>query len=273
MLIYKYNSNLALLGDLVSIVRNGYDKLFVAVLVHGSVATGEIINYSDFDGLLIVKDEYVNSLALKKFKRETLKKILVFDPLQHHGWFQIKESDLKNYPESYLPHEILKHSRLIYPFDEKINLDIHINDQPDYEKSLKMMLQSFECKIKNKWIPKNLFQLKSTLSQVMLLPSLYYSARYHKGIFKKYSFDAVRGDFSEEEWYVIEQATQIRNLWEYKLNWIQRLILRRPERVFRKITKKYVAPKIKNEFKWDKSMKQSLKLLILKIKTIVNETY
>ena len=93
------------------------------MIVHGSVATNEVIPYSDFDGLLIVKDAFVNSKQLNQFKRASMKLILEFDPLQHHGWFQIKQSDLQNYPQYYLPFEILEHSKLMFPKVSEITLN------------------------------------------------------------------------------------------------------------------------------------------------------
>ena len=135
------------------------------------------------------------------------------------------------------------------------------------------MLNSFENRIKSNWTPSNIFQLKSVLSQIMLIPSLYYSAKYNKGIFKKYSFDAVRNDFNDKEWYAINRASEIRNTWGYHLNYFQQLIMKRPEKVFRKITQKYIAPKLNENLEWDRSMYQSLELLIIKIKISLNETH
>lgn len=273
MLINKYTFNLSLIAELKSIINKDYKDLFVAVIVHGSIATAEVTKFSDFDGLLIVKDEFVNSKKLKRFKKETFKQILFFDPLQHHGWFQIKESELLNYPETYFPNEILNYSKLIYPFVETLDLEININKTPDYILGLLNMLNSFENRIKSNWTPSNIFQLKSVLSQIMLIPSLYYSAKYNKGIFKKYSFDAVRNDFNDKEWYAINRASEIRNTWGYHLNYFQQVIMRRPEKVFRKITQKYIAPKLNENLEWDRSMYESLELLIIKIKISLNETH
>jgi predicted nucleotidyltransferase len=272
MLIHKYNFNLPLIAELKSIINKDYKDLFIAVIIHGSVATAEVTKYSDFDGLLIVKDEFVNSKKLKSFKKETFKRILFFDPLQHHGWFQINESDLLNYPESYFPNEILNYSKLIYPCVETFDLEININKNPDYKRVLWNVLNSIEDRIQSNWTPNNIFQLKSVLSQIMLIPSMYYSAKHNKGIFKKYSFNAVRNDFNENEWYAINRASEIRNAWGYNLNCFQQFIMRRPEKVFRKITQKFIAPKLNEKLEWDRSIYQSLELLIVKIKLSLNET-
>lgn len=269
--IEQYNKDLPLIADLRALIREKYADLFYAVIVHGSVATNEVIPYSDFDGLLIIKDEFANSKQLQRFKLDSMRLILKFDPLQHHGWFQIKESDLRKYPESYLPCEILNYSKLIYPIQDNIELDISINNQTDYNTGLNNMLNSFENRIKTNWKPKNLYQLKSVLSQVMLLPSLYFAAKYKEGIFKKFSFKAVRNDFDNHEWYVIDKASELRSTWHCQLNIFQKLIMSRPERLFRKLTQKYVAPKLNDNLHWDDHMSESMKLLILKMKTIINE--
>ena len=112
--IQPYSGEHWLIKEIQAIIEKKYRTLFHSVIIHGSIATDELINYSDFDGLLIVKDSYVNSKQLKLFKKESMKLILRFDPLQHHGWFQILESQLLDFPQSYLPHEILDYSKLLF---------------------------------------------------------------------------------------------------------------------------------------------------------------
>ncbi len=115
VLLKVYGGNNSLIKPLQSIIEKKYSELFIAVIVHGSIATNEEIYYSDFDGLLIVKDQYRNSDILNSFIKESQRYIYRFDPLQHHGWFQIYEKDLLDYPQSYLPVEVLGLSKLIYP--------------------------------------------------------------------------------------------------------------------------------------------------------------
>ncbi len=102
----------------------------------------------------------------------------------------------------------------------------------------------------------------------MLLPSLYYSAINHKGIFKKDSFAEVRTNFSDKEWLPIERASLIRSKWNYDLNWIQNFLMGRPQNLFRKLTKKFVAPAVCVEFEslMDEEFIDGMRLLILKIK-------
>ena len=95
--------------------------------VHGSLAIGEEIAYSDFDGLIVLKAEvFSNARRLSQVARkinQTRAIMLRIDPLQHHGWFVLNESDLSHYPETYLPSDVLKESRsLLSDKEETINL-------------------------------------------------------------------------------------------------------------------------------------------------------
>ena len=263
------NDELDCIQNIRSLIKNNYEQLFIAVIIHGSIATGEVVAYSDFDGLLIVKNEFLNSKKLKEFKRLSMKFIYQFDPLQHHGWFQISQSDLKKYPQYYLPHEILDQSKLIYPKNKTMTLDIEFDEaQIDYKKSLIQLMANIDQQMKLDWKSERMYQLKSFLSKVMLLPSMYYSVINSKGVFKKHSFDLTKSFFSDEEWDCIVTATYLRTNWRFNLNPFQKIIMTQPQRIFRKITKMYIAPKISPEIliKLDDNFFNSLNLHLTKIK-------
>jgi predicted nucleotidyltransferase len=268
VIIKKYDGKLNLVNELARLIERNYSELFHSVIVHGSVATNEVIPYSDFDGLLIVRDDFVTSKRLQKFKSESMKLILEFDPLQHHGWFQIKESKLNNYPESYLPVTTLEHSKLIYPIVDSLSFHLKISDNIDYKRSLVGILTQFEKRIQNNWKPSNIFELKSILSQIMLIPCLYYSAIYNRGIFKRESFEAVKINFTEQEWKPIKIASQVRKDWDKELNFFQSFLLKQTNTLLRKIIRKYVAPRInsKTKEKLNSEFYSNLNKLIQKIK-------
>ncbi|MFY0604911.1 MAG: nucleotidyltransferase domain-containing protein [Flavobacteriaceae bacterium] len=248
MYIDYYKDKLELTKSLQELIARKYKDVFYAVIVHGSVATGEVIPYSDFDGLIIVKDSYVNSKKLKQFKRSSMKYILKFDPLQHHGWFEMSESELLDYPESYLPTSVLEKAKLLYPITPGIELNISRTNIPDYKTGLLRMMDQFEKRDSNGWRPKNIYELKSVMSQLMLVPCLYFSAKNNAGIFKRESFDAVRGSFTTSEWLAIKVCSQIRKDWKYSMNPLQKVFFTIPNRFFRKIISKYYAPKIPQKF-------------------------
>ena len=263
------NTDLELIKNLRNLINKKYSEIFHSVIVHGSIATNEIIPYSDFDGLLIVKDKWVNSKKLKNFKNESMRYIYKFDPLQHHGWFQIEESDLLNYPENYLPVNTLRHSKLIFAESKKISLEIEIKDKIDYNSFLLKMLNQFEKRELEKWRPRNSYELKSFLSQIMLLPCLYYSLLNNKGIYKKESFEAVKEHFDENEWSPIEVSSKIRSNWYYEISNFQKKILAIPNRYIRKVATRLYSPKISADLKkqLNDEFYKNLNLLIKKIKT------
>jgi len=267
-----HGHNHKFVNALQSLIDSNYSHLFYAVIIQGSVATNEIVKYSDFDGLLIVKDEYMESKELKQFKKDSLKCILEFDPLQHHGWFQIEQSELKNYPEDFLPSIIFRTSTLLYPIQYSFNLTLKMKSDIDYQKGLKIITTHMMNRVDNNWRPKNIFQLKGFLSQIMLLPALYYSSKNNKGILKKESFNAVKSDFTKEEWSVIQTASDIRSSWDYVLNPIQAIIMKQPNRFFRVATKKFVAPKINHQTKkkLDNIFYYKLFLFLTKIENNLN---
>ncbi len=269
--IQAYDGNLKLISKLKSLISEKYAELFYAVIVHGSVATNEVIPYSDFDGLIIVKDDFVNSIQLQKFKRDSMNLILNFDPLQHHGWFQIKESDLKNYPESYLPTAVLEYSKVVYPIGQNIDFMFLKSETVDYKSALIGMMNQFETRLNNQWRPRNMYELKSMLSQIMLIPSMYYSAVYHKGIFKANSFDAVKPEFTEEEWMPIKVSTFIRENWSVDVNAFQKLVLKINIPIFQKLRKKFFMPSIDKQTQnlLDNDFYHNLRQLIKKVKTKV----
>tara|TARA_B110001452_G_scaffold207073_1_gene177235 strand:+ start:328 stop:1182 length:855 start_codon:yes stop_codon:yes gene_type:complete len=270
ILISAYNYDNSCVKKIKSLIEEEYAFLFKAVIIHGSLGTNEDINFSDFDGLLIVKDDWLNSKELSSFKKESFRHILEYDPIQHHGWFQLKESDLNNYPNNYLPISVLQNSKLIFPDINEIQLNIKLNDLIDYKEALFNVLNSLEERLALNWKPINMFQLKSFLSQIMLIPCLFYSALNNKGIFKRESFEAVKPYFSDEEWSPIKLCSKARLNWKYDLNFIQKVLMHRPERIFRKLTKKVISPPIdynKFDYVTNDNFMNVLSLFIKKMKS------
>lgn len=271
--VYPYVGNFRTVAQIRHLVERKFQHLFLGVIIHGSVATNEVIKYSDFDGLLIVKDKFQNSKELRAFKRQSMKIICEFDPLQHHGWFQINENQLRNYPENYFPYVILEASKVIFPENSILNFELKINKALDYTQGLFELTDFLEKKVNKNPIPKNMYQLKSFLSEIMLLPCLYFAATNAEAILKGDSFKAVKSSFSENLWYPVTVASNIRNNWDYQINPIQRLIMTRPERLFRKLTEKAFAPNISKELRKELNTDfyESLKLLLKEMRSRVTQ--
>ena len=114
-----------------------------------------------------------------------------------------------------------------------------------------------------------MFELKSLLSQIMILPCLWYSALNNQGIFKKDSFPLMEKLVNQDLWSPIDIASEIRSNWNYKLNIFQRLALTYPnEKRFRKLLRLIFSPNIDSNLKRmiDENFMLNLKRLIIKIK-------
>ena len=246
IIIHRYKGSLELIQLLEELIFPKYSDLFHAVIVHGSVAVNEVIKYSDFDGFLIVNDRFWDSKRLRKFEYDSMKLIYQFDPIQHHGWFKIRRNQLNNFPQSYLPIEALHNSALIFPFSNSITLTYTIETETDYGRSLDRLINSIKLEMSlNPDIRQmNIYELKSLLSKIMLLPSMYYSFKHRKGVYKKHSFQLVRDDFSMLDWHCIEVSSTIRKKWDYKLNFFAKKLLIYPNHYNRKIAKRIFYPKL-----------------------------
>ena len=245
--VYAGNEELvASLQELVS-KRVDYQEMLQAIVVHGSFGNEEVIDYSDFDGLLIIREEYRNTALLKDFLRRSLRLIYQFDPLQHHSWFFVYDSQFNNWPVNYFPPELFAYAKVIFPATA-LECTIEYDSAVDYQKPLHNLLTGLERKLANNHQPTNLYQLKSFLSEIMLLPTLYYQAKHQKAIFKKFSFPEVKDDFSEQAWRAIELSSTMRSNWHYQLNFIQRFFMTIPSKLFRRLTKLVFAPGISKKY-------------------------
>jgi predicted nucleotidyltransferase len=184
-------------------------------LIHGSYATHEEIEYSDFDGLIIINKNTFSSFAQFKKTIDVIKKtnqlILKLDPLQHHGWFILLENDLNNYDETFLPVDVLNISKSLLLAD-KSDLKIYLNEKSNFNLGIDRLSKQLLDKINSKNYPTNCYQIKSLLSEFMMLPTLYYQAKEKKGIYKKYSFKMVKNDFSSS-WTIMDKVSLIRTNW------------------------------------------------------------
>ena len=234
--------------DLKSCLNLAIRQNLFAVLVHGSHATGEVIPFSDFDGLIILKSPK-RPESRKTFRRiskaiaRTERLFYRHDPLQHHGWFILTERGLEDWPQDYLPVEVLEHASCLLP-GEGIDLSIKVRKHGhDYLTPFHRLCSSIQQRLDRIDYPDNLYRLKSLLSEFMLLPALYVQARDGKGIFKKFSFDAARKDFPKEEWRIMDEVSRIREEWNYPVTGWRRFMLTRTHPLLRRLGIRW-APRI-----------------------------
>lgn len=211
---YAGKDNTAL--QIISYIQKYLSEDLELAIVHGSIATDEKINYSDFDGLVVIKNEVFKSNTRIRYVAEHLSKsyslMIMGDPLQHHGWFVLTEKDLLNWPCSYFPPVIFDYSRSLLGHDATIRIKTYDNCD-DCVLSLNRMSLAIKKTLSTGKFPDNAYQLKSLLSEFMLLPTLFIQAVTEKGIYKKNSFEAARTYFKHSEWQVMDDVSDIRSQW------------------------------------------------------------
>jgi len=236
--------------------------------VHGSIAGGEEINYSDFDALVILKDEAFQCtgrlskvcLELNRISRFFYK----YDPLQHHGWFVLTESMLSQLPVIYFPPVLFSKCRSLFE-DRGISVQLKeeaINKKEDFESLFLNVADSLKSHLKKGLLPDNAFTLKSVLSQFMLLPALFLQALNQEGIDKKKSFEVAAGYFSKEEWEAMEKVSEIRLRWNYSITGSQKFWLTHSKYLVRKWGRRF-APKVHKSISISLNRRLNEKMLIL----------
>jgi len=222
----------------------------IGAYVHGSLGTYEEIAYSDFDALVILKDEVFESpkrLAKAAKKLNHARKIMLdFDALQHHGWFVLTEADLRYYCNSYFPAELYSHAKSLFN-DKGLELSISLRDSnSETQKAFEKMANAIISNIANRRYPTNVYQLKGLLSQFMLLPALYLQAKNGCGIYKKESFALARSDFDSADWAIIDEVSEIRMNWNYAISSLKKRLMCYPHVLSRYFAKNF-APAIPEE--------------------------
>jgi hypothetical protein len=205
----------------------------MAALVHGSIATNEEVNYSDFDGILIIDPMRIDSRREAKELLNLIRKSeeLMYrqDSLQHHGWNILLKSDLSRYPDDQLPFVLIRHSRCLYPLREvKIAVRIY-PEQMNYSNGLEQVLRSVEKKTRSAAFAGNLYSTKQYFSEILLLPALYLQARYNEPVWKKDSFIRISAELEQQHLELIEEISDLRKNWpqqrpyDWKNRWGRRL--------------------------------------------------
>ncbi len=188
----------------------------VCAVVHGSIATEEKINYSDFDGLVIIKNDVFKSTEKIQKVAEHLSKtyslMINDDPLQHHGWFVMTEKELNNWPSWRFPPVIFNYSKSLLAIP--VELKIKSVDVPELCRAGLSHVIASVIKTLQNGFPANAYQLKSLFSEFMLLPTLFLHAKFGKGIYKKFSFTEAKKYFDENSWKSMDEVSSIRREWE-----------------------------------------------------------
>jgi predicted nucleotidyltransferase len=197
--------------------------------LHGSLADGEAIAYSDFDGLVILRNAVVSepgALAAAGLALNGLRRIMfAFDPLQHHGWFVLTEADLGYYCDEYFPAEIFGHCRSLLA-REPARITLAPRDsKAERRATLARAVANIRRRSAPGQRPADMLSLKSMLSEIMLLPALYLQVRYGQAVYKKFSFERARHDFSASDWSAMDEVSELRRRWHYEAGPLRRFAL------------------------------------------------
>lgn len=200
--------------------------------VHGSLADGTQVAYSDFDGLVILRHEaFAHPDRLRGIcmtLRGLERPMLALDPLQHHGWFVLTEADLAWHCEAYFPAALFRHARWLLPGDGEVRLRRR-DSRAETRAAFVGLAEAVRRKASRSAPATDMYALKSLLSQFMLLPALYLQARDGHGVYKRDSFALARPDFAPALWAPMDEVSAIRRDWHYDLEpWRRALLTRWP---------------------------------------------
>lgn len=185
--------------------------------LHGSLATKDYVKgWSDVDTLAIVSKEAIeepNALLGLRDKMYFMRRYFYrIDPLQHHGSIVISEYDLENYCQAYFPVPVFKYAKSFFENDEISKIKAR-----DFSSEAASRLFWFVDYFRKLRLEKRFnlgsYDLKVLLHSITLFPTIYLQA---KGIlvYKKFSFDIAKKDFSSKIWKVVDDASLIRSNWK-----------------------------------------------------------
>jgi len=187
------------------------------VLTNSLVSLDYVKGYSDIDAILLIKQSAFESPStLKKVKKlvsRILKKVFIFDPLQHHSLFILNEIDLLHYPQAFYPTVLFEHSVNLINTNSMLTYR-YCNDTLEKRLALYKVLKKlldFVDKPDKEYC--NLFELKHFTANITLLP-LVYIQLIGNYIYKREAFKVLDEYF--ENTAVFKKAEDIRLGFPYK---------------------------------------------------------
>jgi hypothetical protein len=194
----------------------GLAPLLHSAYLHGSLGSDEAVAYSDLDALVILPDQVVRDparLARAAAGLTGLRRVMQdYDPLQHHGWFVLTESDLQQHCQAYFPYQLFAHGRVLWPA-APMTLQLTLRDaRSEYRAAFVGLARALQRQLSGP-VPPDLYRLKDLLSRLLMLPSLYLQARDGTAVYKKDSFALAAADFPPDLWAVMAEIEALRRDW------------------------------------------------------------
>ena len=207
------NVNCSLFGEIKKIfspIKN-IDESKIQIFVHGSWADDTKTAFSDLDDFIIVEDDYYKKIS--KWINHIELKFYQIDPLQHHGHWLIKKSELENYNNSYMPLFILKDAVCVLgsnKIEAKINPVLSFKGNINRIQGTCKNIEYFYQLHKEKKL--NLYNLKRFVGSISLLPSLLFQIKM-VNIDKPTALNKANLLFSKNSINLISWATDLRKKW------------------------------------------------------------
>lgn len=213
----RFKSKIDWFDDFQLLFEDGKNRgLIDNILVHGSFGDGHFNSYSDLDSTLIISDGLLRDPAgWQSLARWHNRKFFPFltrvDPLQHHGAFFLWSDLMDNYSEAILPIDVYRGGNAWAASRTNISLACH---QPETNGGLAVNTLNSLVNSENSFFRYgySLFQAKRFLSNLMLVPALYYTDHGQSGL-KQKSFKPFYEEFGHAA-NVIRDATAIRSTWQ-----------------------------------------------------------
>jgi predicted nucleotidyltransferase len=191
----------------------------VGFYVHGSLATLDYVErYSDFDTLVIVRNAVLDDPEwVTDFKRRLVRSntfLYLLDPLQHHQHFVVTEHDLEHYFEPIFPIVLFEYAVELTGWRNMITFRCH-----DPRGVMEEQIATRRHYFGEMWPSMRrmgAYDVKNAVQNVALLPTLYLQLKTGEHLYKRFSFDKAKVDFSEESWSVVERASRVRQTCPYR---------------------------------------------------------
>lgn len=179
------------------------------LIVQGSYADSEITNYSDID-LVIFYRPY--SKEVLKIKREIEVFLLEIDPLQHHGVFMIDINTFDYYWQMDLPVQVLQKAKVFSNEDHNLEIKGILIENSASLYAVRNILKIFKKFLGKDYNKIGLWEWKFFISEILLLPTLFLGSKGNY-VYKRDSFEVVKKEYSDQAWYSIKKASEIRKNW------------------------------------------------------------
>ncbi|MCT4645608.1 MAG: hypothetical protein N4A74_11535 [Carboxylicivirga sp.] len=162
--------------EIIYIFKKLFHNKNLDIYIHGSWADNTNVFFSDIDDFVIINDD--NDDVYKKTCQLLKKSEIRFarvDPLQHHGHWTVKKSEIQSYDDAFLPHYTLNNATCINGnplINFKLDNEIADNKIRQYLLFTLFNIHSKNNKIRNEKL--SAFELKALASSYSLLPPLIY---------------------------------------------------------------------------------------------------